>query len=64
MGFILVEEKQRQDRHGHMAWCILRRYLLVSALRRPRQMDLCEFKTSLVYKVNCGLVIAIEQDFF
>jgi hypothetical protein len=35
---------------------------LIPALRRPRQMDLCEFKVSLVYRVSSRPVRSMLQD--
>lgn len=33
-------------------------YISVPVLGRPRQMDLCEFETSLVYRMNSGIARA------
>ena len=35
---------------GQSWWCMS----LISALRRQRQADLCEFEASLVYRVSLG----------
>jgi hypothetical protein len=35
---------------GQAYWCML----LITAHRRQKQVDLCEFKASLVYKMSLG----------
>jgi hypothetical protein len=34
-----------------------------SATKRQRQVDLCEFEVSLVYKANCRTARATQRDF-
>ena len=41
--------------------CIWRCTLLVSALRKQRQVDLCEFKSNLVYKASLRSARAAKQ---
>ena len=45
----------RKARHGGT-------HFLIPALRRQRQVDLCEFKASLVYKENSTTVMVIQRN--
>ena len=54
------EEQQPLKTHfqGQAWWCTL----LIPALRRQRQVDLCKFEASLIYKASFRTVRAIQRN--
>jgi hypothetical protein len=52
----MLKQTNKQSKTSQAVW----RTPLIPAFERQRQTELCEFKTSLVYKVSSGIVRATQ----